>query len=253
MKFFCFKLILILTIFINNLSLSQDTIVPPSLDLSDSLLNVPTLDIAIEKALEKSPLLKSADINTAIRQFELKSIQKEWLDDIGIESYYKYGSMDNVNIQNIGQTDDITSAKTTDSRYSVGVYLKMSFLTFLDQKNQNNIARQQIEVSRLERQQIHDEIRKLVIKQYNEYQLNKQLIIVKNKAFTTTQMQLTKTNNDQKNGNLTIYELTKVMEASTKAEADYLKAKMDFRISYLILMELIGEINKVNLNQPSDW
>jgi outer membrane protein TolC len=242
----------IIFIVLSNLNFAQDDNIS-NLGFHDSTLNVPSLQIAIEKALEKSPLLKTADISTTIKQFELKSVQREWLGDLGFESYYKYGSLDNVNIQNIGSTDDISNSRTTDTRYSLGVYMKMSFLTFLDQKNKNSIARQEIEKSLLEQQVIQEEIRKLVIRQYNEYQLNKQLVAVKNKAFTTTEMQLAKANRDHKNGNLTIYELTKVMESTTKAEADYLSTKMNFKVSYLLLMELIGEIDKVNLNENTDW
>ncbi len=208
--------------------------------IPDSVLFIPTLGKSIDMAMEYSPLLRSVDIETTIKEFELRSTRKEWLDNMGIESFYKYGSIDNVNIQNVGNLDQISSAQTTDSRYSIGVYLKMSFFSFLTQRTNTKIALQAIEQSRFQKEFIKQEIRKAVIKQYGEYVFNKELIGIKNKAFQSNEIQLRKANNDYENGNLTIYEITKVMEALTKSETEYLMAKSAFKISYLLLLELIG-------------
>jgi len=209
-------------------------------EIPDSVLKVPPLGDAIDMAIEHSPLLKSSDIETTIKKFQLKSVRREWLDNMGIESFYKYGSIDNVNIQNIGNTDQITNAQTTDTRYSVGVYLKMSFFAFINQNNKNKIALEEIKKSEYHQEFIRNEIRKIVIKQYNEYLYNKKLISIKNKAYIATQMQVEKANIDYENGNLNLYEMTKVMESATKAETEYYKAIADFKVSYLLLMELIG-------------
>jgi len=228
------KLIIVILFFNSSLSFSQSSSIP------DSILFIPTLGEAIDMAMEYSPLLKSVDIETTIKKFELSSARKEWLDNLGIESYYKYGSIDNVNIQNVGTYDQVTNAQTTDSRYSVGVYIKMSFFSFLNQRTNTKIALQEIEQSKSQKEFIKAEIRKAVIKQYGDYLFNKELVGIKNKAFQTNQLQLKKANNDYENGNLTIYEITKVMEALTKSETEYLMAKSDFKISYLLLLELIG-------------
>ncbi len=214
-------------------------------EIPDSLLNVPPLADAIDMALENSPLLKSANIETVIKQFELKSTRREWLDYLGIESFYKYGSIDNVNIQNLGERDQITNAQTTDSRYSVGVYVKMSFLAFIDQHNKNKIASKEIEKSFYHQEFIKNKVRELVIKQYSEYLYNKKLISIKNKAYIATQMQVEKANIDYENGNLNLYEMAKVMESATKAETEYYKAISDFKVSYLLLMEIIGKRDNI--------
>ena len=226
------KIIIVFFLFSTFFSFSQT--------IPDSVLFIPTLGEAIDMAMEHSPLLRSVDIETTIKKFELRSARKEWLDNLGIESYYKYGSIDNVNIQNIGSLDQISSAQTTDNRYSVGVYIKMSFFSFLNQRTTTKIALQEIEQSKSQKEFIKAEIRKAVIKQYGEYIFNKELIGIKNKAFQSNKLQLKKANNDYENGNLTIYEITKVMEALTKSETEYLMAKSDFKISYLLLLELIG-------------
>ncbi len=235
----------ILFILISVITFSQPDI---NSDINDSLLNVPTISKAIEMAMEYSPLLKSADIETTIKEFELKATRKEWMDNLGIESFYKYGSIDNVNIQNNGDVDNLTTAQTTDSRYSLGVYIKMPFFAFITQRNRTKIALQEIEKSKLQQDFIKNEIRAAIIRQYGDYEYNKKLITVKNKAYLSTQIQVEKANFDYENGNLTIYDLTKVMEASTKAETEYLKAQIDFKIAYLLLLEIIG-VNNFNTKQ----
>jgi outer membrane protein TolC len=227
----------ILAVFIQIIFISNSF---AQIEIPDSILNIPPLGDAINMALEHSPLLKSSDIETSIRKFQLKSVRREWLDNMGIESFYKYGSIDNVNIQNIGSADQITNAQTTDTRYSIGVYLKMSFFSFINQGTKNKIALQEIKKSKYHQEFIRNEIRKAVIKQYQEYLYNKKLISIKNKAYIATQMQVEKANIDYENGNLNLYEMTKVMESATKAETEYFKAISDFKISYLLLLELIG-------------
>ena len=56
------------------------------------------------------------------------------------------------------------------------------------------------------------------------------------------------TGKDYENGNINIYKLTKVMESSNKLMGEYQKAVTGFRVAYLMLMDLIGELDKVNLN-----
>ena len=227
-------IIILLSRAIFSFSQTSNSVIP------DSVLFIPTLGEAIEMAMNYSPLLRSADIETTIREFQLKSTRKEWLDNMGLESFYKYGSIDNVNIQNVGSLDQISTAQTTDTRFSVGVYLKMSFFSFLTQRTNTKIALQNIEQSKVQKEFVKQEIRKIVIKQYGEYLYNKELIGIKNKAFQSNQVQVRKANIDYENGNLSVYEITKVMEASTKAESEFLMAKSNFKISYLLLLELIG-------------
>ncbi len=231
------KTVLFVVLILNSIvSLSQET----NNSIPDSVLFIPTLSQAIDMAMENSPLLKSVDIETTIKEFELKSTRKEWLDNMGFESFYKYGSIDNVNIQNVGSIDELSTAQTTDTRYSLGVYFKMSFFSFLTQRNKTKVALQEIEQSKIQRELVKQEIRKIVIKQYGEYLYNKDLISIKNKAFQANEVQLRKANNDYENGNLSVYEITKVMEALSKSESEFLMAKSNFKISYLLLLELIG-------------
>jgi len=226
----------VVLILISRISFSQET----NNSIPDSVLFIPTLSEAIDLAMENSPLLKSVDIETTIKEFELKSTRKEWLDNMGVESFYKYGSIDNVNIQNVGNIDELSTAQSTDVRYSLGVYIKMSFFAFLTQRNKTKVALQEIEQSKMQRELVKQEIRKIVIKQYGEYLYNKDLISIKNKAYQANEVQLQKANNDYENGNLSVYEITKVMEALTKSESEYLMVKSNFKISYLLLLELIG-------------
>ena len=146
----------------------------------------------------------------------------------------------------------MSTGKSVDTRYAVGVYLKMSIQSMLSQSKKNQIAKREVEICRYEKEQVEQQITALVIKQYSEYQLNKELLSVSNSAYQSTLIQLEKANSDYHNGNMSVYEITKITEAKTKAQADYLKAKFSFKVSYLLLMELIGAIDYNDvLNE--DW
>jgi outer membrane protein TolC len=208
--------------------------------ISDSSLNVPTLSVAIERAKQNSPLLMSSDVETVIRQLELKTTRREWLENLGFDSYYRYGSIDNINISNTATTEEISSARTFDNRFSVGIYMKLPIFDLINMKNGNKIAKQKIEQSKYEKLVLESEITKIVIKQYNEFLLYKQLLEVKNKALVSSQMQVSKANMDYKNGNLNLFELSRIIESASKSESDFFTTKMNLEVSYLLLMELIG-------------
>jgi outer membrane protein TolC len=221
----------------------QDTTIVP-----DKVLHVPTLGKAIDMALEHSPLLKVKDVEKAIKIYQLKSTRKEWLDYIGMEGYWKYGTIDNVTIQEIDNSMVPTTYTGINTRFATGVYIKMSFFSFLDHRNKVLQAQEAIDKSNYEREIAQDEIRKLVIQQYNEYLLAKKILLVKTKSKVAIEIQLQKAEQDYENGNINIYELTKVMESSNKLMGEYQKAVTGFRVAYLMLMDLIGELDKVNLN-----
>jgi outer membrane protein TolC len=209
-------------------------------DIPDSTLNVPSLQKAIEMAIENSPLLKSADVNTAIRAFELKSAKRDWMNTLGFEAYYKYGSIDNVNVQSYNNITQMTDAQSIDTRYAVGLYLKVPLITIYNAHNRNQTARFEIEKTKYDKLILEDQIRQLVIQQYNRYLLNKQLIGIRSSSYLMTSMQFEKASSDHKNGNLSISELTKIIEAKSKAHAEFVSIVYDFKVSYLLLMELIG-------------
>jgi len=221
----------------------QDTTIVP-----DKVLHVPTLGKAIDMALEHSPLLKVKDVEKAIKIYQLKSTRKEWLDYIGMEGYWKYGTIDNVTIQEIDNSMVPTTYTGINTRFATGVYIKMSCFSFLDHRNKVLQAQEAIDKSNYEREIAQDEIRKLVIQQYNEYLLAKKILLVKTKSKVAIEIQLQKAEQDYENGNINIYELTKVMESSNKLMGEYQKAVTGFRVAYLMLMDLIGELDKVNLN-----
>ena len=216
------------------------------------VLHVPTLGDAIELAMQYSPLLKNQDLENTIKLYELRSIRKEWLDYMGVEGYYKYGSIDNVNIQNIGEGTVTSSYNGVDNRFSVGVYVKMSLFAFIDQRNKVQQANIALDQGRYNLELIQQQIRRLVIKQYNEYLLARELVEIKSRGMIATSTQKIKAEQDYSNGRINIYELTKVLEADSKANTEYQKAKSDLTISYLILMDIIGKLQFETTNNEPD-
>ena len=78
------KIGLVLFLLLCNISFSQ---VDSTKILIDNSLMVPTMREAVNMALKKSPLLKSADITASIKEYEYRSAKKEWLDNLGVESF----------------------------------------------------------------------------------------------------------------------------------------------------------------------
>lgn len=204
--------------------------------------HLPPLQTLIDSAISNSPLLKYKNSAEVISALNTKSVRKEWSKYIGVISDVKYGLFDNLVL---GQDDDGNVntglvSTTQQTRYSAGIYLKLPLQELIDRKNNIKMAEEEERMAEYEYQQEKKELRKLVIQQYNDLLLYQKLLKVKNDFVQDVLLQKQMAEEQFKDNEIEISELTRLSSMHSKALSEYESAKADFNNAYMMLQEIVG-------------
>jgi len=85
-----------------------------------------------------------------------------------------------------------------------------------------------------------NELRQLVIRQYNEVIIKQRLLKIKTKYTETSRIHMELVEKEFINGAITLTDYSSLSEIASRAESELESAKMDFRTAYMILEEIVG-------------
>lgn len=209
---------------------------------SDSLLFIPTLEQAINRGMQNAHLLKEQDLRIEIEAHRLKSTKSLWMDAIRVQGEAKYGSVDDVIIKEYN-TGDVEGhyGSSSNTRYAAGVYINLSLFDVTNRKRSMRISKNELKLAELKKEAITKRLRELIIIKYNKLLLSQNLLKVKSKAKEASSLQVKMAEVEFKNGQINIYEFSRVIESDTKAQSEFESVKMDYALAYQLIMEIIGQ------------
>ena len=203
-------------------------------DLTQILL--PLSDL-IDSAQLNSPMLKFYDADVIIKRLKVKSEQRNWMQHMGLEGGVKYGLLDNLVYSS--STGIVTPNLNSETRYSLGVYLKIPIYSFLD-KSSVKWSKQEVIQSELLHERTLQELRQLVIIQYNNLIKSHRLLIVRANHVATYSVQMLRAERDFIEGNIPIAEYARLNEMFTNAEINLEDNKVEFNTALQLLQETVG-------------
>lgn len=202
---------------------------------------LPPLETIIDSAIAKNPYVKFRDLQIIVNTHKLKSDRTEWTRDIGFQTDVRYGTFDNFASNVVeGQNPALTSTRNTQTNYGVGAYIRIPFYDFLNRKNQINLAKAEIEQAQSFSQVQRNELRQIVIRQYNELIIKHRLLQIKSKYTETSRIHMQIVEKEFIKGSISLTEYSSLSEIASRAESELENAKMDFRTAYMILEEIVG-------------
>lgn len=208
---------------------------------SDSLLFMPTLEQAINRGMQNAYLLKEQDLRIEIEAYRLKSTKSLWMDAIQVKGEAKYGSVDDVIIKEYNSGDiEGHYGSSTNTRYAAGVYINLSLFDVTNRKRSMRISKNELKLAELKKEEITKRLRELIIIKYNKLLLSQSLLKVKSKAKEASSLQVKMAEVEFKNGQINIYEFSRVIESDSKAQSEFESVKMDYALAYRLIMEIIG-------------
>ncbi|BAX80461.1 hypothetical protein ALGA_2120 [Labilibaculum antarcticum] len=222
-------------VYSQNLDTLVDQVVQGS-QITDMLL---PLNYMQELAVENSPLLKFHDSEIIISKLKIRAEKRNWMSTLGFEASAKYGLFDNLIITEDLGTEQATS-KTEQTRYSVGLFLKIPLNTVGDRTNVRQ-ARAELEKRRYQKENSVKELRQLVIVQFNNVLKSNKSVEIRNKAFGFSNMQMISVEKDFVNGKINISEYTRVNDIKMNAELEFEKSKLELTMAIQILSEIVGK------------
>ena len=241
MKHYFHILLTILTILIIGLTGFAQQNKEPDLmnDNIESML--PPLETIIDSAIAKNPFVKFRDLQITVNTHKLKSDRADWTRDIGFQTDVRYGTFDNFASNVVqGQNPALISTRNTQTNYGVGAYIRIPFYDFLNRKNQIKLSKAEIEQAKSYSMVQRNELRQLVIRQYNEVIIKQRLLRIKTKYTETSIIHMQMVEKQFISGAITLTEYSSLSEIASRAESDLESSKMEFRTAYMILEEIVG-------------
>lgn len=205
----------------------------------DITKQLPPLSTLQSEAEIYSPLIKMQDAEVKIKQLQIRSLKKDWMSNIGFDAGVKYGMFDNLILSQDLGIEDLQTSSTEQTRYSVGVSLKMPLKTFLD-KTDVQIAKIELESLMYKRETLLSELRKLVVIQYNDVVRAYRNILVQNSSVEMYRVQMIQNERDFNDGIIGIAEYARVNNILAGSIMRLEELKLEYSTAILVLEETVG-------------
>lgn len=210
---------------------------------------LPPLGHLIDSAIAHNPYVRYRDLQIIVNKCKYNADRSQWLRNMGVQTDIRHGTFDNFSTNTSeGQNPSLFATKSNQTNYGVGAYIKFPLYDLVNRKNQVNLAKTEVEQAESMAEVQRDEVRQLVIRQYQELILNQKLIRNKSKYFETAKVSMAMAEKEFQNGVIPVGEYSRISEIANRAADDFETARINFITSYLILEEIVGiKFNLKNL------
>lgn len=201
---------------------------------------IPPLSVLIDSAILNNPNIRFRDMDLIVARCKLKENHNLLWKDIGFQADVRHGTFDSYTSDITGGIGPAIGSSHVETRYGYSAYIKIPLFDLINRPNQNKIARTEIEKAESLATAQRNEIRQLVILQYNDLILKQRLFNIKLKNLETVKINMQMVEKEFLNGVIPITEYARISGSVSDSETDYEKARMDFLTAYMILEEIVG-------------
>ncbi len=238
---YCFRLLLLIafmTIGVSSFA-QQDKAFDLLKDDIESML--PSLETMIDSAIANNPYVKMKNLQINISEYKLKADRMQWIRNLGVQADMRYGTFDNFSTNTAeGQSPALLASRSSQFNYGAGTYIKIPFYDILNRKNQIKIDKVELEQAQSFFEAQKNDLRVMVIRQYNELISKHRVLKIKSKYAETTRINMEMVEKEFTNGVVPVTEYARISEIYSRTLADFESSKMDFRTAYMVLEEIVG-------------
>ena len=204
-------------------------------------LELPPLSVMIDSAINHNALVRVHNYDISAKQSNLKSQSNSFLRNLGVQADTRYGTFNNFSTNTAeGQTPTIIATNTSQFNYGVGVYLKFPIYDIVNKKNQVNQARAELDIASSLADAQRDDLRQVIIKQYNDVILKQRLLGIASQNLGNARINMDMVEKEFQNGTINVSEYVRTSDLAARTESSYEQARTDFITSYMILEEMVG-------------
>ncbi len=238
-------LIFILTIGLLGTAAAQqaDTVVntiPADTASATKEMRFPPLTVLIDSAIQHNAMLRYRNLDIIIKESNLTSQRNNWLRTFGLQGDSRYGTIDAFSTNGNGVTTNYANTSSKQFNYAFGVYIKIPVYEILNRKTQIKQAKAELEEAKTMSQVQHDEIRQLVIRQYQDLLLRQKLLNIKSLNLGSATVNMEMVEKEFRNGVIPIAEYVRLSDMTARVQSDYELARSEFLLSKQILEEITG-------------
>jgi len=212
--------------------------------LSTTEVDFPPLLDLIDSAIKHNAMVGYRGQEIAAKKENLKMQQNYWLRNLGVQADTRYGTFDNFSsTANTGSTS-LQSVTSRQFNYGAGVYIKLPVFDVVNRKTQIKQAKAEVEQSKYLQQAQHDEIKQIVIKQYEDVLLRQKLLSIKSQNLGSAAVNYEMVEKEFSNGLIPIAEYVRLSDMTSRIKAEYEMAKSDFIVAKKLLEAIVGFLFK---------
>lgn len=214
--------------------------------LEDEIMDfLPPLSVLMDSAIQHNPYVRFRGLQLLIEDCKLKGIKTEWTRYLGLQGELRYGTYDSY-VSTGGVGGSINTTSSNDLRWSTSTFFSIPLESFLNRNNQMRQSKLEHEQAKCMAEVQCNELRQVVVRQYNDLVLKQKLLKIKSKFKETSDINLQMTEKGFINGTVPMSEYAMITENNTRAETDYAIAMVEFQTAYQLL-EVICDM-KFNLS-----
>lgn len=208
---------------------------------------LPPLQALIDSALVHSTAVKMAENNITLSEYELKKLQRDWLDYFSLNANVRYGYEPYISIW--GETPLINNLNSNQNQerlyYGAGANFGIKLSQIFDRKLPRQRAKLQIEQTRLSKEQVEKNVREMVIIAYFELSSLQNTLNMKSEMLVSANMLFDQADIDYSGNKISLGEYTRAQEGLLLAQNEYELLKNTYSKAFLLMEELVGiKLNK---------
>jgi outer membrane protein TolC len=240
--FSCLNSCLINTVIAQKSSPSDSVVTKTLLDSlpNKKEITLPSLSDMIDSAIKNNAMLKYRNLEVEIKESNLTTQRNAWLRTFGLQADSRYGTIDAFSTNANGVTTNSSSTSSKQFNYAVGVYIKIPVFEVVNRKTQIKQAKAEIAEAKTMAVAQQDEVRQLVIRQYQDFLLNQKLVNIKSLNLGSATVNMDMVEKQFRNGIIPVAEYVRLSDMTYRIQSDYELAKSDFLLSKKILEEITG-------------
>ncbi|MBS9460952.1 TolC family protein [Flagellimonas sp. HMM57] len=237
------KFIFTLAVLLCGFSYSQaiNDFIEKGLKENDISKSLPSIDSLIAMAKDYSPFIKVTVSEQEYRDGVVSAEQRAWLEYINLEAGYNYGIFDNLSNQQIaGDPQSQTLFSTEQSRYNVGVSLRMPLSALVNRKARIKSAKGEAKKARFETQVAEVELEQKVVELYNDLLKTHRLFFISGSIVDNFRVQSIRAEKDFASGIINVTEYTRLQQMMNQATMNFELQRSEFISSVMALESVIG-------------
>ena len=212
-------------------------------------ISIPPLNVLIDSALNHNAMVRYRTQTVGVKEADLKSEKLYWTRNFGIQADGRYGNFNNNSISVDEGNSTLLASSTTQFNYGVGLYLKFPVFDGINRRNQVKKGKIEMEQAKSLAEAQKDEVRQLVIKQYQEITLKQKLLVINSQNLGNAQVNMEMVEKEFRSGVISIYEYVRLSDMTSRIESDYENSKSDFLLAKKLMENLVGfSITKYHSN-----
>ncbi len=224
------------------LAQSLDDFVSKSLQKNDITQKLPPLDSLVSMAKQHSPRLKYFDADAKYWEGRVKSVGRSWLNSIYLDASYGYGVFDNLsNAQIAGVPDASQTLFTTEqSRYNLGVSMKMPLHAIFNRKIEVKTSKAEVERAKYEKEFAVRELEMFVAQKYHEVIRAHRMLVVASSVVETYKVQSVNADKNFTNGAIDVTEYTRLQQMLNQSLKTFEFQRSEYLLAITALEGIVG-------------